>query len=359
MLIPIVRLFHVSDFHRSPRAWSSQALLQFVRAGGQDAALVERVGQLVQGHQARTWRLLEASLRKAVAQRRPEPARLLVTGDLSAWGDLPSMRLTLHALRSLAESLNLPPPIFLYGNHDLWNGRAPDGFPLLVGPRELEAHRRRMVAKLFPDWPQIAQNSYSFGDRLLRLVILDTAITEPHANSLALGTLDPAQIEDLRQPLNDAAAAIIATHHPLRFEDASRRRRLPILGLGGEPDEVLDAERVARQLRQIHPGNGPQLILSGHTHRLYPRHGHLADSLRNRGHLSSNQLQLVIGSATQGPSPEKERRGGTHENWWQEVALSWDPQADTLVVERVPYRNTGWGFEPLRAEAVQLPLSRH
>jgi hypothetical protein len=99
--------------------------------------------------------------------------------------------------------------------------------------------------------------------------------------------------------------------------------------------EVADALRVCRALSC--------LVLSGHTHELFPASGTLPDRVSNASHrpLHNNHAQLTIGTVSQRDSTQT----------WQRLRIAEEDHTGQVWLERVVYERTkGQGeFDPISA----------
>lgn len=233
------------------------------------------------------------------------PTWLVDTGDLASMGDDASVRAELAWVNNVAALLSIREVVRLYGNHDAW----PTKFPLIASKATLRAHRTYLRNNHFParrPLPPISQPIDAAGNRI-ELYALNSIIHDKWHNIRARGRIerDPhwlgARQEQLAKLTNlvkrsalhkpGRAFRILLTHHPVHYPPKRPSWKM----------SMLNDTQVAQHL-QTGPsiGVGPlaHLVLSGHTHRLYPAHGTLPPNAGFAYHppLGLHQLQLVVGS---------------------------------------------------------------
>ena len=127
------------------------------------AAPVRDLGRIAQGTAGQSpaaWRDLRASIVQHVQRNAPWPeTRLVVTGDLSTWGDNASIEQAIQLANSIAQDAGLPEPLLIHGNHDVWAG-----LPGTLGDPSVLIHRRG-ESRCASNGPQAAILSRHYGGR--------------------------------------------------------------------------------------------------------------------------------------------------------------------------------------------------
>lgn len=235
---------------------------------------------------------------------------LVDTGDLTTFGDDESLRVGHDLLRQFAAEAGDVEIYNIHGNHDAW----PCTQPFLSNDAAIDTHKRKLRAEHFPyKAPALPLRHVMRSGDAICLYRLNSVLHDRKTNALALGEIQHdrywesaprpqsgKQLDDLR---NDASLHLDASkdrhvfrialsHHPV-FDP-------PHLGYGGTMT-LLNSRQVQRAM---HPsaadprlGKLCHLLLSGHTHQLYPGVGELQayhDTLEAGGGV--DPLQLVIGS---------------------------------------------------------------
>lgn len=286
------------------------------------------------------------------------PTWLVDTGDLASVGDAASVRQEVAWVDKIGALLGDNAPIRLYGNHDAW----PDKFPLIASSSDLGRHRNGFRTNFFPKLFPLPYRSVPLGatGHQIDLYGLNSIIHDRNYNGRARGEIrrDAPWSRSPRDQLPALAAAvqqrahslgskkafrILLTHHPIHHP-------APVAG-GTFPSWTMslrDASGVARQL--LLPGLGPagHLVLSGHTHELFPGVGSLPANAGYASHspLGNHQLQLIAGSlskAVRGSTAAYDIRTEPHQ--CQVLRFYEVPgQPDTVLLRRaVVGRNNGTG----------------
>jgi hypothetical protein len=237
---------------------------------------------------------------------------LVDTGDLTSFGDDDSLR---QGHNWLARFVTAAWPVgvkFLYGNHDAW----PAKFPLFARYAEIERHRGHLRATWYPaTWPDppLRERIPGTGSEV-QLWCLNSVLHERRWNWRAFGEVrsdrywEPgaagaggdAVAELAREVGKDHKAMgarhlrILAVHHPVHYPPP-------------RPSRSMSMRNDAAVAQLLYRHGGPEhtplahLVLSGHTHGLYPASGVLPNSARACAHypLGDDQCQLVAGSLTQ------------------------------------------------------------
>lgn len=232
------------------------------------------------------------------------PTWLVDTGDLASAGDDASVRNEKAWVDRMANLIGAKKTIRLYGNHDAW----PDKFPMIASSKEVAQHRTQFRNTHFAgSWPLYPESIAlgSTGNRI-DLYGLNSVFHDRNLNTRARGQIlldrhwggngAKDQLLELRglvaqrSTLPGRAFRILLSHHPIHYPLPAPRWSM----------SLRDAKGVARQL--INQGSSTRplahLVLSGHTHVLYPGHGGLPPNAGTPHHppLGLQQLQLIVGS---------------------------------------------------------------
>lgn len=226
------------------------------------------------------------------------PTWLVDTGDLSSVGDNASVEKQKAWVDRIAKMMGATKTIRLYGNHDAW----PEKFPLIASAKEISDHRVLFRNTHFPQsWP-LNPETIALGStgNFIDLYSLNSVIHDHSLNVRARGQIGvdrhwggsgvKDQLLELRRLVaaRGKAFRILLSHHPIHYPPPVPRL---IMSLS-------DARSVATEL--INTGAEPlaHLVLSGHTHGLFPKHGALPRNAGTPHHppLGQHQLQLIVGS---------------------------------------------------------------
>jgi hypothetical protein len=241
--------------------------------------------------------------------KRSSPQTWLIdTGDLTAFGDVASMRAAHHKLARWQSILGCR-ALFLFGNHDAWPGAQP-AFMRPDWSKTIEI-QRSAIGEFDPwrsdRWLAPLEVSVSSIGVRIELYGLDSVSYRFGEGVTALGRINEDAIEQLVANIRAEHAShrqptyrILATHHPVVFpfcpSDVRKFCLVPAMRL-------VNAEQVIRILRNetsegITSGLMPlvHLFLSGHTHLGYPG-DRLPFNVKagRKGGLGVKQLQLVSG----------------------------------------------------------------
>jgi hypothetical protein len=318
------------------------------------------------GHSSPAWRDLRASIVDHVTKSSPWPeTRLVVTGDLSTWGDDVSIQQGLGYAARIAAEARLQEPIVIYGNHDVWPGYAgvPVGFPLFA-VTDLGQRRTAMRAQYFRGvaWPRhpLLQVALPNGRNLV-VFALNTIEHQRFVNTVASGHVradgywqapsGPQQLAALTGMCGPTDVGIALTHHPVHDDGkwtAINQRVQPQMPAGFPAlHQLTNAPAVAAALAG--PPQRAHAVLSGHTHETSPKVGDSNGARPAPPHqpLVANQVQLTAGTSMQaqfGPRPKPQA--------WQCVRFYCDRAATRLRVERIVFVRTNNlpGFSPASAD---------
>ena len=257
------------------------------------------------------------------------PTWIIDTGDHSTFGDRASLSRAQQYLAGFAAAGNPGGPgnsvNNVHGNHDAW----PDDFPLLA-PSKISAHTnmikrppssyavRTAQAPIRTPLPAIGAE--------IQLYTLDTVNDGFWQNSWARGIVNKSQLaglDTLIQKQQGASEAlhlrILATHHPIHYPPPRPRYE----------KVVADSASIGMHLSD--PQNCMHLMLSGHTHALYPEHGKLPTSHRACDHdpPGNDRCQLVVGSLMQF---DRSGKRWPHAHQCQVLRFYQDPGEPQIVI---------------------------
>lgn len=307
---PFLQLVHVSDMHvfadRSPTVRQTRSRLIALAhtlnslagtLGGPAATPLREVAETIlegiETHDASGARRLDDFIASQVvpAVPRTTPTLLVVSGDQTTFGDAASIA---HARSVLAKALAASDrSLEIHGNHDAWLDRFP-----LFAPRGLRVGSARRLTQHGFLVEQISGPHAASGAAGLpvELYTIDTVDRSRAHNTLALGFVSDAQLDELERAIDQRGAPdairVLVSHHPIAYPPP-----LPARGM-----VVRNGTTVAARLAGSTPGGGRpvvHMILSGHTHVTFPGHGQLTAPPASQPQLGPNQAQLVVGTATQ------------------------------------------------------------
>lgn len=362
---PIVQLIHVSDLHvtRSPVPPNCQKILGLTR-------WMPLLGPMFRkgmaGHDPRAPRAFRTLL-KRIRNGGPDgfagPTCIVDTGDLTTFGDDKSLadgQKMLHEFASLVEGL-----VSIHGNHDAW----PTDFPGYATAQEVAQHRQNLRDAHFTDVHPSAPKTWPApSGPEVHLYCCNSILHNRAKNSLALGEIHedqywrsgrkkPLPLKQLEQldalvakhTSNKPTLRILLTHHPLHFPSVK-----PWDSLSNGP--AVAAYTVQNRLLA-------HLILSGHTHELFPALGglHANPSLCVHPPLGKEQAQFVIGALMQ-DRPKRDKGdfkpGDVPPHQAQVLRIHWSVMDRCFVVERIVFAKYPHetGYEP-RAKSPGLPAT--
>jgi 3',5'-cyclic AMP phosphodiesterase CpdA len=297
------------------------------------------------------------------------PSWLLDTGDLAAIGDAHSIRSAKRYQGIYRSLLKATASMTIYGNHDAWA----ETLPVLSSNAEMAQHRDLLRQKFFPSvWPQGPLSiDIPHTSSRLRLFGVNSVIDDRWLNTLALGQVgrDPRWmprpsgqkrqmpvLEDLVAQDPDARRdfRVLALHHPVHYPPPR-----PVLSMHLRNDQ--DVGDALSRFHKRGRGKLASLILSGHTHSVFPAAGTLPADTRRQWYntLGLGQLQLITGSVAQAASSGARLNGGADPVPHQFEVLTFfaSPagKRQQLVMERRivgrPLGMAEFGFLPLAGKA--------
>jgi 3',5'-cyclic AMP phosphodiesterase CpdA len=296
-----LQIVHISDLHViDPKSPHAVALRSRIRTWRRlSSALVARLADGMAPHDELAASLFTDFLSEITAQDAVWSSCktwLVDTGDLTSLGDSASLDLGGRHLKAFAKVC--PDVASTYGNHDAWPGR----FPLFAADAAISAQTTALTARKYVVAAPTGSlsNPIPHGAGHVHLYFVDSIIHERKRNTLALGEVPASQLDALKNIVDQTSSAqshdfrILAVHHPVHYPPPRPRTQMVMRN-----DSAVAVELDTPTPGGIHPV--AHLIMSGHTHRLFPAHGTLPSqtALCNHHDLGDEQCQLVVGSLMQ------------------------------------------------------------
>ena len=298
---PFLQVVHVSDLHitdpRSPDAAAVRAAIRKLRRWSK--RLTQRVADGMAPHDDLAVPLLKEFLLEAVTG---DPAWstcktwLVDTGDVTSLGDQPSLDLGCQYLQDLASVCG--DVASTYGNHDAWPGM----FPLFAKRAAITAQSGILESRNYTIASPRCSLSVPIPNGIgqVHLYFMDSVIHDRLHNTCALGEIKNAKLDVLKSVVDQTSTPegrdfrILAVHHPVHYPPPRPSTQMVMRNdksVGGE----LDTKTPGGVYPVVH------LVLSGHTHSLYPTHGTLPPqpTLCDHQHLGTQQCQMIVGSLMQ------------------------------------------------------------
>jgi Calcineurin-like phosphoesterase len=369
--VELLRLIQISDLHCAKRGVGldvrSRNLVRRLLARAIHATpIVKKIATGTAGHHPAVWNELRASIVDHVKTSPPWPTtHLVVTGDLSTWGDDDSIIKARRLAEAITRDAGLQEPMFIYGNHDVWPARpgVPAGFPGFASRADLDVRRTALRQQHFggDPWPRhpLAQVALP-GGRQLVVFALSTIEHWAWENTLASGRVRADrfwerapgldQLVTLARACGPSDVGVVLTHHPVHDDGSWAAVRRAAATAVPPPLQALAAAHILSNATDVAaalagPPQRAHAVLSGHTHETFPEVGSStgASPLPLHGPLNANQVQLTAGTATQlqfGADPKP--------HTWQCLHFSCDDAATRLKIERIVFerRDNLPGFVP-------------
>lgn len=347
---PFLQIVHISDLHvTNPKSTHSVSVRGWIRQIRRVVPIAaEYIEDGVAPHDTIAVGLFTEFLKEIVNDPDWLDCQhwLVDTGDLSSLGDPDSLDLGQNYLREWAKVCS--DLASLYGNHDAWPGT----FPLVAKIRRISQQKKALSARNFviatPALALRAPIPHRGGE--VQLYFVDSIRYGRLVNSLALGKVPKAQLESLRILVDKNSDEsrhdfrVLAVHHPVHYPPPR-----PSIQMSMSNDSIVGRELDVPTAGGAYPL--AHLVLSGHTHFLFPSHGTLPPqpSLCLHPELGNDQSQFVVGTLMQLDKYEK-RSGWPHQC---EVLRLYYSASDhsVLLMERLfaarqsgeKYRGTGIG----------------
>ena len=346
---PLLQIIHVSDLHIASGALNGQ-LPPVADLLAKITAPIPAVGPFVrQGmdpHDPSAKSAIEEFLKKVTSPSNGwvGPTWLLDTGDLTTFGDEDSLAVGRRLLSRLGRYCTRT--LSLHGNHDAW----PQDFPIASRPT-IETHRQHLRTSHYPEeWPETPQSFDPPRSPIrIELYALNSVEHYPELNIPALGRVRHDRYWELTPPSPAAGHSLSRLQEQVPNSTGKTLRLLaihhPIAKVDFWPHHsLLNRKEVSGRIENP---NAFQVVLSGHTHALFPRHGRLQASLTSGLHhpLGPNQVQLVVGSMMQRDFSENSNSELERDRWSHQVQvlrIFHDEDSDEVVVARfLAGRNPG------------------
>ncbi len=297
---PFLQIIHISDLHvidpRSSNAVDVRGWIRRLRGGS--TGIADWISDGTAPHDRLAVDLFVEFLKDITTDPAWDKCKtwLVDTGDLTSLGDQGSLDL---GRSHLNQFVNVCPEFAsTYGNHDAWPGK----LPLLATGAAITAQSQVLSARQYivgsPHCPLSTTIPHGAGQ--VQLYFVDSIIHDRLNNTWALGEISANQLDALQKLIgqnfdpNRHDFRIMAVHHPVHYPPPRPGHKMSMRN-----DEsvaaVLDRPSLAGAYPLAH------LVLSGHTHYLYPPHGGLPrqPSLCTHLPLGNDQCQLVVGTLMQ------------------------------------------------------------
>lgn len=360
---PFLQIVHISDLHVvDPRSSNSVSVRDQIRKLRKllPKVIVDAIAEGVAAHDPRAVGLFKEFLREITAAD-PVWSKcktwLVDTGDLTSLGDQNSLKLGRQYLADFGKIC--PEMASIYGNHDAW----PGSVPIWMSGKQMAAQSQTLTSLKYTVAAPglLLRMPIPHGNGEVQLYFVDSIRHNPWHNLRALGEVSDPQLDALRNLVDQSHNAerrdfrILAVHHPVHYPPPRPQLQMSMSN-DSDVAKVLDKPSPQGAYPLAH------LVLSGHTHCLYPEHGKLPVQPSQCLHpdLGSDQCQFVVGSLTQFDRCSK-REGSPHQC---EVLRMYYSESDhsVLSLERLlaarssgrdNHRGTGIGpysFVPLRGQ---------
>ena len=334
---PVLQIVHVSDLHvlttvNHPAAPTVRFLTRWARRAGLGA-----LSRSLEEGTAPCDLFAPIMFRRFVKQISvgdptwsSSPTWLVDTGDQTTYGDTPSLQRAQQILDSFSKVATPPHErlVNLHGNHDAW----PDDFPLFQQskiPGQIAKLNNR-PHQFAVGTPQATLRAPLAKNGEIQLYSIDTIDPGAVPNAWARGAVSSTQLAQLQAMVSASQGnpgsrhlRILATHHPVHFPPPRPRYQMVIA----------KNTRVGNSLERTSPP--VHLLLSGHTHSLFPELGQLPHSPRTCPHhpLGMDQCQLVVGTLMQ---VDRLQKRGSYPHQCQVLRFYQDPSdPNTVVVHRL------------------------
>jgi hypothetical protein len=251
--------------------------------------------------------------------------------------------------------------VSIYGNHDAWPGK----LPAWAAKADIAAQKQTLTTfKYHVDTACLALRTSIPNVGEVQLYLMDSIIHDRWRNLLALGEVSSPQLKALETLVDNNSQSgrsdfrILAVHHPVHYPPPRSRFQMSMRN-DNAVAAILDTPSAGGAYPLAH------LVLSGHTHYLYPEHGKLPSqaSLCSHPGLGDDQCQLVVGTLMQ-LDRDKKRGDWPHQC---EVLRFYYSQSDpsTLLLERLlaarqasPERGSGFGpYQFVKSDKVEEEIT--
>ena len=332
---PFLQIIHISDLHvTNPKASEAIALRAWMRRLRKvlPASLIAAIEDGLAPHDQLAFNLFKDFLQKLICQD-PVWSKcktwLVDTGDLTSMGDKDSLTLGMQVLSDLTKLC--PELVSIYGNHDAWPGKP----PAWAARADVALQKKALTGlKYNVDVPKLSLQANVPNGSVVQLYALDSVSHNRWQNLMALGGISDKQLSafatlvDENYKPNQRQFRILAVHHPVHYPPPRPHFEMSMWN-DGHVATVLHTPSQKGAYPLAH------LVMSGHTHFLYPQHGALPaqPSLCVHPDLSDDQCQFVVGTLMQLDKYNK-RHGWPHQ--CEILRLYYSPTNDSvLLMERL------------------------
>jgi 3',5'-cyclic AMP phosphodiesterase CpdA len=300
---PFLQIVHISDLHvmdpKSPSAAGLRGSIRKLRRYFPWPSIIEAIEDGVSPHDPLAVRqfqkFLEGITSKESGWSHCE-TWMVDTGDLTSLGDQESLKLGSQFLSDLKKHCTRFASI--YGNHDAWPGK----LPAWATKSDIAAQKQALLTLNYNvDVPCLALRiAIPGGAGEVQLYLVDSVIHDRWRNLRALGEVSDLQLKALEQLVDSNYTQgknhfrILGVHHPVHYPRPRSGVQMCMQN-DSEVAKALDTTTVKGAYPLAH------LVLSGHTHFLFPPHGKLPAQPQSCLHpdLGTNQCQFVVGTLMQ------------------------------------------------------------
>lgn len=330
--VRVLQIIHVTDLHvvaqKQPAAKWVRRLERWAQSLGWQS-LFEMLHDGTAPHDRFAPLFLQSFLQR-ITVNDPDwsslPRWLVDTGDQTTFGDNASLVDADRVLRDLANVCGAGSSVGavrnMHGNHDAW----PVDLPLLA-PARIAHQRARLQGTHAVRTVQCALKAPLGAKGEVQIFSIDTVDDAAWANTWARGEVGGAQLMALDAEIQRHAVRsgkvlrILLTHHPVHYPAPRPLYQMVIA------DDAAVGASLAAPAQRVH------VVLSGHTHALYPPHGALPASAQAAQHdpLGAEQVQLVSGTLMQ---LDRLNKRGDHPHQCEVLRVYFDEASGTAVIER-------------------------
>ena len=305
---PVLQIVHITDLHLvAPTARTFAARLRLLRR-----YMPQRWRRFIESRSAphdpaalRKFREFMHELNSHRSAWTGVTTWLIDTGDLTVYGDRDSLTEGWTWHRNAGIRASSGTSLALHGNHDAW----PGDFPLFAKDSAIQAQRRRLrsVYPTLPSQPLRVIIPGAGDGAVIELWALNSVACDRMLNAWAYGVLkndDPPgppgsaiheMAKRIRQRGKVRTFRILATHHPIHYPPPEPALTMTLANSEGVAADISspDYSDVGSPLAH--------LVISGHTHEVYPPFGSLPIKSDHTTHppLARGTCQLIGGTLSQ------------------------------------------------------------
>lgn len=300
---PFLQIVHISDLHvidpKSPNAVGLRGSIRKLRNYFRWPQVIEFIEDGIAPHDPLAIRQFKLFLEQITSKESGWSqceTWLVDTGDLTSLGDQESLKLGGQFITDLKKHCTHSASI--YGNHDAWPGK----LPAWATKSDIAAQKTALSTLNYNvDTPCLALRiAIPGGNGEVQLYLVDSVIHDRWRNFRALGEVSDVQLKDLTQLIDNNYEQgknyfrILGVHHPVHYPRPRSSVQMCMQN-DSEVAKVLDTPTTKGAYPLAH------LVLSGHTHFLFPEHGQLPSQPQSCLHpdLGTYQCQFVVGTLMQ------------------------------------------------------------